>query len=194
MALESQGAQLLAGAMEAVRAMAFFCDASGRVRGMTASAEAMLSAGDVLRLAKGVLTTACENDRTGFEGALAAAIDGAAPAFAVAARRLDSDDKAFIEVAPLPTVCAPGFGANVLVIVHGLGANEARTAVAAGSIYGLSVGEAAIAAQLAAGRSPAAIAHDRQVSLGTVRTQVRRIYDKVGVNSQLELAARLPRL
>jgi DNA-binding CsgD family transcriptional regulator len=32
------------------------------------------------------------------------------------------------------------------------------------------------------------------VSLGTVRSQVRRIYDKVGVASQLELAARLPRL
>lgn len=195
MALESQGAELLAGAMEAVRATAFFCDAAGRVQGMTLSAEAMLSAGDVLRLSDGgVLTTACERDRAGFEMALAAAVDGDAPAFAVAARRLDSDDKAFIEAAPLPPVCAPGFGARALVIVHGLEADETRMAVAAGSIYGLSAGEAAIAAQLAAGRSPAAIAHDRQVSLGTVRTQVRRIYEKVGVSSQLELAARLPRL
>ena len=44
------------------------------------------------------------------------------------------------------------------------------------------------------GRSPAAIAHERRVSLGTVRTQVRRIYEKIGVTSQLELAARLPKL
>lgn len=194
MALEAQGAQLLAGAMEAVRATAFFCDEAGRVRGMTASAEALLSAGDVLRLAKGVLTTACEADRRGLEVALAEALAGGAPAFTVAARRLQTDDRLFLEVAPLPSSSTQGFGPRALVIVHGPGVDEARVAVAAGSLYGLSASEAVIAAQLAAGRSPAAIAHERRVSLGTVRTQVRRIYDKVGVTTQLELAARLPRL
>jgi DNA-binding CsgD family transcriptional regulator len=194
MALEAQGAQLLAGAMEAVRATAFFCDEAGRVRGMTASAEALLSAGDLLRLRKGVLTTACEADRRGLEAALAEALTGGAPAFAVAARRLHTDDRVFIEASPLPSTSTPGFGPRALVIVHGLGLDEARVAAVARSLYGLSASEAAIAAQLAAGRSPAAIAHERRVSLGTVRTQVRRIYDKVGVTSQLELAARLPRL
>jgi DNA-binding CsgD family transcriptional regulator len=194
MALEAQGAQLLAGAMEAVRATAFFCDESGRVRGMTASAEALLSAGDVLRLRKDVLTTVCEADRRGLEKALAEALAGGAPAYAVAARRLHSDDRVFIEAAPLPSSSMPGFGPRALVIVHGPGVDEARVAVAAGSLHGLSASEAAIAAQLAAGRSPAAIAHARRVSLGTVRTQVRRIYEKLGVTSQLELAARLPRL
>lgn len=194
MALEAQGAQLLAGAMEAVRATCFFCDESGRVRGMTASAEALLSAGDVLRLHKGALTTVCEADRRGLETALAMAVAGSAPASAVAVRRLNGDDRVFIEASPLPASTTPGFGPRALLIVHGRGVDEARVAVAAGALYGLSTGEAAIAAQLAAGRSPAAIAHTRQVSLGTVRTQVRRIYEKVGVTSQLELAARLPRL
>lgn len=194
MALEAQGAQLLAGAMEAVRATAFFCDEFGRVRGMTASAEALLVTGDVLRLNRGVLTTACEADRRGLGRALAEALAGGAPAFAVAARRLRTDDRVFLEVAPLPSSSTPGFGPRALVIVHGPGVDEARVATAAGSLYGLSASEAAIAAQLAAGRSPAAIAHARRVSLGTVRTQVRRIYEKVGVGSQLELAARLPRL
>ncbi|MCS6622548.1 helix-turn-helix transcriptional regulator [Roseibacterium beibuensis] len=194
LALEAQGTQLLAGAMEAVRATAFFCDAAGRVRGMTASAEALLSAGDVLRLRNGVLTTACEADRRGLEAALAEAVAGGAPVFAAAARRLNTDDRVFIEAAPLPASSAPGFGPRALLIVHGRGVDEARVAVAAGSLYGLSASESAIAAQLAAGRSPAAIAHERRVSLGTVRSQVRRIYQKVGVASQLELAARLPRL
>lgn len=194
MALEAQGAQLLAGAMEAVRATAFFCDAAGRVLGLTARAEALLSAGDVLRLRGGVLTTACEADRRGLEVALAEAVAGGAPAFAVAARRLNSDDRVFLEAAPLPASGTAGFGPRALVIVHGPGVDEARVATAAGSLYGLSASEAAIAAQLAGGRSPAAIAHERRVSLGTVRSQVRRIYDKVGVASQLELAARLPRL
>lgn len=194
MALESQGAQLLVGAMEAVRTTAFFCDQDGRVRGMTASAEALLSAGDVLRLRRGMLTTVCEADRRGLEFALAEALAGGAPAFAVPARRVNTDDRVFIEVAPLASSSMPGFGPRVLVVVHGPGVDEARVAAAAGALYGLSAGEAAIAAQLASGRSPAAIAHERRVSLGTVRTQVRRIYDKVGVASQLELAARLPRL
>lgn len=193
-ALEAQGAQLLAGAMEAVRATAFFCDAAGRVRGMTASAAALLSAGDLLRLTKGVLTTACEADRRGLENALAQGLAGDAPAFAVAARRLNTDDRVFIEVAPLPTSSPSAFGRQALVIVHGPSADEARVATAARSLYGLSASEASIAAQLSAGRSPAAIAHQRQVSVGTVRTQVRRIYEKIGVTSQLELAARLPRL
>lgn len=194
MALESQGAQLLAGAMEAVRATAFFCDEAGRVCGMTAPAEALLSAGDGLRLRNGVLTTACEADRRGLEAALAQARAGAAPAFAVVARRLGGDDRLILEVAPLPSSGGPGFGPRALVLVHGAGVDEARVATAARSLYGLSASESAIAAQLAAGRSPAAIAHERQVSLGTVRAQVRRIYEKVGVSSQLELAARLPRL
>lgn len=194
MALEAQGAQLLAGALEAVRATAFFCDAGGRVRGMTASAEALLTDGDVLRLRKGRLTTACEADRHGLELALAAALTGGPPAYAVAARRLHGDERLFIEAAPLPSSSAPGFGPRALIIVHGPSGDEKRVAVAAGSLYGLSASEAAIAAQLAAGRSPAAIAHERRVSLGTVRTQVRRIYEKVGVASQLELAARMPKL
>lgn len=194
MALEAQGAQLLAGALEVVRATAFFCDDFGRVRGMTASAEALLSAGDVLRLHRGMLTTVCEADRRGLEVAMGEALAGGAPAFAVAARRLNTDDRVFIEVAPLPSSNTPGFGPRALVVVHEPGADEARVAAAAGSLFGLSASEAAIAAQLAAGRSPAAIAHDRRVSLGTVRTQVRRIYEKVGAASQLELAARLPRL
>ncbi|MFN3932525.1 MAG: helix-turn-helix transcriptional regulator [Brevundimonas sp.] len=194
MALETQGAQLLAGAMEAVRATAYVCDGFGRVRGMTVSAEALLSAGDVLRLRRGVLTTACEADRRGLEFALAEALAGGAPAFAVAARRVNTHERVFIEVAPLSSSSMPGFGPRALVVVHGPGVDEARVAAAAGSLYGLSVGEAAIAAQLVSGRSPAAIAHQRRVSLGTVRTQVRRIYEKVGVASQLELAALLPRL
>src|SRR5690606_17650989 len=76
MALEAQGTGLLAGAMEAVRATAFFCDDAGRVCGMTASAEALLAAGDAVRLSGGVLTTICDADRRPLELALATALTG----------------------------------------------------------------------------------------------------------------------
>src|SRR5690606_14936111 len=138
MALEAQGAQLLAGAMEAVRATAFFCDAGGRVRAMTASAEALVAAGDVLRLRQGLLTTACEADRRGLEDALAAVLAGGAPTFAAAARRLHADDRLFIEATPLPSSSGPGFGPRALIIVHGAGLEERRIAAAAALLYGLS--------------------------------------------------------
>ena len=51
--------------------------------------------------------------------------------------------------------------------------------------------EAAIAGKLAAGHSPLAIASEAQVSLSTVRVQLRSIFAKAGVGSQLELVARL---
>lgn len=91
---------------------------------------------------------------------MAEALAGGAPVFAVAARRLHGDDRVFIEVAPLPSSITPGFGPRALVIVHGPRVDQARMA-AAGSLYGLSASEASIAAQLAVGHSPAAVAHER---------------------------------
>ena len=194
LALEAQGERLLAGAMEAVRAVAFFCDRGGRVHAMTATAEALVAEGDVLVLRGGQLSTACEADRAALDSALGAVLGGEAPSQVVIARRLGGDDRALIEVAPLPPSCAPGFDRRALVIVHSARPDAQRIAAAARALFGLSAAEAGVAAQLAAGRSPAAIAHERGVSLGTVRSQVRRIYEKAGVASQLELSARLPRL
>ena len=57
--------------------------------------------------------------------------------------------------------------------------------------YGLSRAEAEIAMQLADSQPPKVIAAKRDTSLLTVRTQIRAIYRKLGVNSQLGLAKAL---
>lgn len=194
LALEAQGAQLLAGAMDAVRAVAFFCDGFGRVRGMTSSAETMVAAGDVLRLAGGVLTTACEADRRRLETAIAHVAHADSSSFTVAARRLQADERLLVEVAPLPGSAASGLGSRVLVIVHGGRPDEHRVAGAVRSLFELSHGEAAVAAMLASGRTPPSIAQARGVAIGTIRAQVRRVYEKMGVSSQLELTAKIPKL
>jgi DNA-binding CsgD family transcriptional regulator len=54
--------------------------------------------------------------------------------------------------------------------------------------------EALVAADVALGRAPRAIAQDRGVSLHTVRTQLKRVLAKSGCHRQVELAVRIREL
>ena len=193
-ALQDQSMLLAAGMMEAMGATVFICDDHGRVRAMTPSAEALLAAGDFLRLRSGTLTAAREADQAGL-GALIAAAAGKleTPRSLTAVRQSTGDDVLLLEAAPLPPGHGPRLGARVLVIALAPTSDEARLAEAARALYGLSAAESAVAAQLALGRNPAVIAHGRSVSIGTVRSQVRRILEKAGAASQLEFAALLAR-
>lgn len=66
---------------------------------------------------------------------------------------------------------------------------EARCGEIARALYGLTPAEAAVAAKLVAGFGPQAVAERTGVSVGTVRTHIRRIFEKARVSSQLELVA-----
>lgn len=57
--------------------------------------------------------------------------------------------------------------------------------------YGLTLSEAKVAASLVRGEAPGELAAIRGVTINTVRSQIQRVYAKVGVNSQLELARKL---
>jgi DNA-binding CsgD family transcriptional regulator len=54
-------------------------------------------------------------------------------------------------------------------------------------LYGLTVAEARVMAALALGGTVDSIAVDHRVSVSTVRSQVRSIFDKTGVNRQSDL-------
>lgn len=54
--------------------------------------------------------------------------------------------------------------------------------------YGLTESEAAIAAMLGTGASPREISETRSISIATVRTHIRRIYSKLDITRQGELA------
>ncbi len=60
--------------------------------------------------------------------------------------------------------------------------------------FGLTAREAEIAAELLGGLSPAAVATSLKISVSTVRVHIKHIYNKLGVNSQLELMSYLHRL
>ena len=57
--------------------------------------------------------------------------------------------------------------------------------------YGLTQQEANVTLRIASGRSPEDICADLGLSIHTVRTHLKRSYDKVGVQGQTELAARI---
>lgn len=60
--------------------------------------------------------------------------------------------------------------------------------------YGLTVAEADIVLGLVDGKAIEAVAHDRAVSLATVRSQLKAIYLKMNVSRQSELVAQVARL
>jgi DNA-binding CsgD family transcriptional regulator len=82
----------------------------------------------------------------------------------------------------------------VLLIVRQPTEDEERIAEAARALFGLTPAEARVSAGLALGRNVAGIAGAQRVSVGTVRTHVKRIFDKAGVSSQVELASLLARM
>tara|TARA_R110002124_G_scaffold165121_2_gene332506 strand:- start:37253 stop:38353 length:1101 start_codon:yes stop_codon:yes gene_type:complete len=194
MALQNQGFAMLTGVLDSMNATVFLCDQYGRARAMTASAETLVATGDCLRLVKGRLFPAWDGDRAGYEAALAKALAGRATrSDPIAVRRHDGGDSLLLEVVSVPQDHPLRFGVCALVIVHRPGADERRIAAAARTLYGFSEVEGVVAAQLAGGQSVTTIARERGISVGTVRTHVRRIFEKSGVNSQLSIAALLAR-
>lgn len=61
----------------------------------------------------------------------------------------------------------------------------------AGRIYGLSAMQKRVAAEIAKGEDLTSIANTLEVSTNTVRTHVKRMFDRVGVNNQKTLLNRL---
>ena len=61
-------------------------------------------------------------------------------------------------------------------------------------LFGLTRAEALIAAQIASGQAPIEIAESRGAALGTVRSQIKSIYAKLGCTRQTEVCALLNRL
>lgn len=63
-----------------------------------------------------------------------------------------------------------------------------------GRVFGLTPAEAAIVRGLVSGRGAEQLAVDHGVGLETVRTHIRRVYDKLGVSSREQLYAAVSRL
>jgi DNA-binding CsgD family transcriptional regulator len=198
--LGGKGADLMAGALETVRAAAFVCDGLGMVRSLTPAAEAAVRRGP-LRLKAGKLSATRPADARALEDAIGMATGGIlkphAPArSSLVIRHPDAPDLfEIVEVAPLPTKAfGLGFEARAVVTVRGLHDDDAELSRLLQIVFPLTTAEAAVVALLASGETREGIAADRQVSLGTVQTQIKRAFAKMNVRREAELFALIARM
>lgn len=198
-ALEGNGAQVLTGAFESLILPVFICDGSGHVRALTKGAEELVSAGDGLSLSQQRLGTA----RAEETASLAAAIRRAAigllqpgePPMTTLLVHRDAGSFLVLDVISLPRrPYSFDFEPRVLVVARSSQPDPRRSRLLLQAAYGLTPAEAEVALQMASGHPPEAIAAARNVSVGTVRSQIRTIYSKLNVRRQIELVARLREL
>lgn len=199
LALEHQGASIVAGALDTLSLTVFVCDRAGVVRAMTAAAESLLSRGDVLRLRHGVLHGWSTGETRSLTDAVALAAGGlarpAAPLSCTLLLRGKRVAPVVLEILPLPRrEFAFGFEPRVLVVVRGAGPEAEHVKGMLQLAYHLTAAEIDIALRLADGQPPETIAAARKASIGTVRTQIRSIYTKLGVHRQTELVSRINQL
>jgi DNA-binding CsgD family transcriptional regulator/PAS domain-containing protein len=76
---------------------------------------------------------------------------------------------------------------RICVMVLDPGSNDGHLARRLVALFGLTAAEARVAAAIAEGTSPADIAEAHGVTLPTIRTQTRLVYDKLEVRRQAEL-------
>lgn len=114
-----------------------------------------------------------------------AACDGSSGAIRMECDALNSDRigqfAAFVSPLPLDVpahVLVAGTGAPVLILINELSQPRAAAPSIFSDLFGLSAAEGAVAAALLGGQTAEAVARDRDVSLDTVRTQIRTVLRK----------------
>jgi DNA-binding CsgD family transcriptional regulator len=187
----------LAAALDRAPYGLFVLGADGRISHANAVAERMLAQPGGLRVFSGRLTPPHSDDarRLGALIAQAAGMNGARAGGSMALRRAG-------ERAPLSVIVAPTRGEGVLpfhvgpsVIVCVTDPEAAASVSEAflGELFGLTGGQAKIAASLLEGRSPRQTAEALGLSFYTVRAHLVRIFEKTGTSRQAELVALMTR-
>jgi DNA-binding CsgD family transcriptional regulator len=198
-ALRGHGIAVLTGALEALSIPAFICDRRGNVKALTQSAEILVTSGRGLELKAGRLQPDRPDDAKVLDDALGATVAGQRPGppllRTVIVRSRNSGPPLVLDVFPLPhQPYQLNFEPRALVVARGITSSPARRATLLQTLYELTLSEADIAQGIAEGGSAETIATRRDVSIGTVRAQIKAIMAKVGVNRQAELVALISHL
>ncbi|WP_137786415.1 helix-turn-helix transcriptional regulator [Sphingomonas sp. 3P27F8] len=184
--LEGQQAKLLAGAFEGIGIAAFILDARGQLLSHTTGAEAHLRQGDI-RVQHGLL------EASGRPFSLAQAVSALTsdPGMAHVRFAIDSPGGR-------PPIHLEGFRLPVrpwslgklpfaILVCRKPARDRAGIGAFLGAIYGLTPAEADVAMRLYEGKSRGLIAEERAVTSETLKSQIKRIYDKMGLSGEGDL-------
>lgn len=153
------------------------------------AADTVFGKRDGLSVLDGTLVAAGRGARDRLLQLVAAAADGRSGG-ALAVPQPARGDRLQCLVTPLPGGSAElGDRARRLValFVKEPAGRPASAATVMMSLYGLTAAEARIAGLLVGGRPLRAIADELDISYNTARTHLQHVFDKVGVNRQVEL-------
>ena len=196
--LGTNATALVAGTLDALSIAAFVCNVHGRVQRMTQAAEKLVSDGGALKLRNGWLGCISESEERALGLAVEQAARGLERPGSPLARSIvinSGQGPLTLNVLPLPKSAIEfSLQPRVVVIVRSANSDDTRRAEILSSVYGLTQAETQIALFLTQGKAAEAIARERQVSVGTVRAQIKSLLAKFGVSKQIELVARVSNL
>lgn len=195
LALENQGAQLMAAGLDAVSIPAFVCDRAGRVRALTEQADGLIARAGVVALKNGHLRVTGAGGEFLIEELIRKVMQpykGDACQDMDALYLKDPDNIPFkIQVVPVPLVdTGYSFDPRVIVVVKECGSPKGSLRGLM-TCYDLTRAEAEVARCLSVGLSPAEISETRRKSLSTIRTQIRNVYAKMDIHHTSELINRV---
>jgi len=164
-------------------------DGGGRLQFANRAAEALLNAGDGLRLNRGKVTPSSREQVALFAETLAnlaRGLDGGrAPAHDLAIQRPTSDRPLLLRFAMLPRG-ERGDEPRIAIFVD-LAAGVARSIDRLHQALRLTKAEARLLEGLVAGESLAALSEKHKVSINTLRVHLSRLFQKTGTHRQAEL-------
>jgi DNA-binding CsgD family transcriptional regulator len=193
LAVRSEGARLLRGALDTLSIAAFAVDGFGRMVAASAAGERIVCEGQFLRVVRGRFQACDEAGTRAIEQAVlgsARRLPGSAPSPAEIFQLRGADGKvaAKAQVIPLPRERSDiGLGAVGLLVIDRRRQESFQFLV---EQWGLTRAEADVAVDLSRGARAGDISRVRGVSRETVRSQIKSIYAKARVTSQPAFIAR----
>ena len=188
--LERQAAALALGAFERMTIPAALLDGSGQVVATTSDADRILIEGSLLaRTGRMIRAAASDSDRD-LQRALDQARcsdDCSRPTTSVLLRSRDGGEALGVDVFRLPATGPFNVEARVMVVI---GARRQRREGLLARM-GLTPSEVEIGLAVFDGLSPPEIAGARQVSIETVRSQIKSVHAKLGAQHKAQLLSKL---
>lgn len=175
----------LGAAVEAASDGMVILGGDGRVSHLNPAAAAVFGDGDGLRLTAGILRASMSAVDSALARTVGAALgrDGVATAGRVAVPRPSGRPAYVVRVVPVSAADAP----TALVVVVDPHRQLLPTAEMLRCKYGLTWTEAEVARRVLDGAGLRTIAEGRSVSITTIRTHLKHIFEKTGTHRQAEL-------